>query len=78
LAKDIVSDLLKWQVVINNGRTVLDAIELLLRYGYSFWDSLIIEAAVKSGAEILLSEDPSHGQTIQGVTIMNPFEGNRS
>ncbi|HUT72539.1 MAG TPA: PIN domain-containing protein [Desulfatiglandales bacterium] len=73
-AKDIVGDLLKWEVVINDGVSVLEAIELLLQYGYSFWDSLIIEAAIKGGAEILLSEDLSHGQTIQGVTIMNPFK----
>jgi len=73
-AKDIVGDLLKWEVVINDGVAVLDAIELLLQYGYSFWDSLIIEASIKGGAEILLSEDLSHGQTIQGVTIMNPFK----
>jgi len=73
-AKDIVGDLLKWEVVINDGVAVLDAIELLLQYGYSFWDSLIIEASIKGGAQILLSEDLSHGQTIQGVTIMNPFK----
>jgi predicted nucleic acid-binding protein len=73
-AKDIVNDLLKWEVVINDGVAVLDAIELLLQYGYSFWDSLIVEASIKGGAEILLSEDLSHGQTIQGVTIMNPFK----
>jgi predicted nucleic acid-binding protein len=73
-AKNIVGDLLKWQVVINDGAAVLDAIELLLQYGYSFWESLIIEASIKGGAEILLSEDLSHGQTIQSVTIMNPFK----
>ena len=74
LAKSIVDDLLKWEVVINDGAAVLEAIELVLQYGYSFWDSLIIEASIKGGAEILLSEDLSHGQTIQGVTIMNPFK----
>jgi len=74
LAKDIVSDLLKWDVVVNDGESIIEAIEILLRYGYSFWDSLIIEAAMRSGASVLLTEDLSHGQIIHGVTIKNPFK----
>ena len=37
LAKDILSDLLKWDVVINSGESILEAVEIILRYGYSFW-----------------------------------------
>jgi len=74
LAKDILSDLLKWDVVINNGESILEAVEIVLRYGYCFWDSLIIEAAIRGGVVTLLSEDLSHGQIINGVTIRNPFE----
>ena len=73
LAREIVSDFLKWDVVINDGESILEAIEIFLRYGYSFWDSLIIEAAIRSGTVILLSEDLSHGQTINRLTIKNPF-----
>jgi len=73
-----VDGLLKWEIVINDGVAVLEAIELLLEYGYSFWDSLIIEVSIKGRAEILLSEELSHGQAIQGVTIMNPFKTNLS
>ncbi len=76
LARDIVSDLLKWDVVVNDGESILEAVEILLRYGYSFWDSLIIEAAIRGGAVALLSEDLTHGQTINGVTIENPFQTN--
>ncbi|MFH1626220.1 MAG: PIN domain-containing protein [Pseudomonadota bacterium] len=74
LARDIVSDLSKWDVVINDGESILGAVDILLRYGYSFWDSLIIEAAIRSGVGILFSEDLSHGQIIDGVTIENPFK----
>lgn len=73
LAKEIVSDLLKWDVVVNDGTSILEAVEILLRYGYSFWDSLIVAAAVESGARTLLSEDLSDGQKIKGVSIKNPF-----
>ena len=74
LAKEIVSDLLKWEVVINDGESILEAVDILLRYGYSFWDSLIIQAAIRSGSVALLSEDLIHGQIIEGVTVKNPFK----
>ena len=74
LAKEIVKDFLKWNVVVNNGDSILDAIDICVKYGYSFWDSLIIEAAIKGGAAFLISEDLQDGQVISGVTIRNPFK----
>jgi predicted nucleic acid-binding protein len=65
---------LSWHVVVNNGNSILDAIDICEKYGYSFWDSMIIEAAIKGGAEVLMSEDLQHGQVISGVTITNPFK----
>ena len=72
-AKEIVRDLLKWRVVINTGDSIIDAIDICLRYGYSFWDSMIIEAAIKGGATVIISEDLQDGQVVSGVTIKNPF-----
>jgi predicted nucleic acid-binding protein len=72
-AKQIVSDLLRWDIVINDGNSIMEAIELLSDHRYSFWDSLIIQAAIKGGASLLLSEDLSGGQNIKGITIKNPF-----
>ena len=73
LAKEIVSALLKWEVIVNDGEDILSSIEIHSRYHYSFWDSLIIEAAIRGGATLLLSEDFSDGQVIEGVKIKNPF-----
>jgi predicted nucleic acid-binding protein len=73
LAKEIVADLLKWDVVVNDGESILKSVEIILKYKYSFWDAMIIEAAIKGGAVLLLSEDLSDGQKIKGVTIKNPF-----
>ena len=73
-AREIVSDLLSWDVVVVDGQCVLNGVDLHVKYKYSFWDSLIIDAAVRSGARWLLSEDFSDGQIIQGVTITNPFQ----
>ena len=72
-AKDIINDLLKWDVVLNDGDCILDAIDIHLRYKYSFWDSMIIRAAIKGAVSLILSEDLSDGQIINGIEIKNPF-----
>jgi predicted nucleic acid-binding protein len=72
-AKEIVRDLLQWEVIVNDGVSVLDAIEIQAKYRYSFWDALIITAALKGGADILMSEDLADGQDIEGLIIRNPF-----
>ena len=73
VGRKIIEDLLAWEVVINDGTSVLAAIDIQGRYHLSFWDSLIVQAALRGGAMVLLSEDLAHGQVIQGVTIQNPF-----
>jgi len=40
---------------------------------FSFWDSLIVEAALRSRCVSLLSEDMHHGVQIDFLTIKNPF-----
>ncbi|MFC1862603.1 PIN domain-containing protein [Thermodesulfobacteriota bacterium] len=74
LAREIVRDFLKWHVVVNNGDSILDGIDICEKYKYSFWDSMIIGAAIKSGSTFLMSEDLQDGQVIGGVTITNPFK----
>ncbi len=49
------------------------AIETRRRFNVSYWDAAIIEAAREHGCTELLSEDLSHGQDYNGVTVMNPF-----
>lgn len=73
VAREIINDFLRWEVVVNDGMSILSAVDIQLEYKYSFWDSMIIDAAIKSGANILYSEDLSDGQVIKGVTIKNPF-----
>ena len=73
LARQIVADLLKWDLVVNGGDSILDAIDIQKRHNFSFWDAMIISSAVTGGAVTLLSEDLTDGQIIDGVTIRNPF-----
>ena len=40
---------------------------------YSFYDSLILAAALQGGCDILYSEDLQDGQEVRGVKIVNPY-----
>lgn len=44
------------------------------RWGFSFWDSMIVAAARVQGCAILLTEDLGHGQDLDGLRVVNPFE----
>jgi predicted nucleic acid-binding protein len=50
-----------------------DAWSLQDRHGISFWDSLLVAAAMAGGCSIFLSEDMNGRQTIGTITIVNPF-----
>ena len=41
----------------------------------SYWDALILEAAVEAGAAIVYSEDLQAGSAYAGVTVEDPFAG---
>ncbi|HQZ39697.1 MAG TPA: PIN domain-containing protein [Vicinamibacterales bacterium] len=71
--RDVVSDYLAWQVVVNGGDSILEALDLEAKYQVSFWDALVIQAAHAAGAEILYSEDLSDGQRYGGVMVKNPL-----
>lgn len=73
-ARTILEDLCAWDVVVNDAQSVLSAIDLKAKHQLSFWDSLILEAARRSGATTVYSEYLSHEQRVGGVTIVNPFE----
>lgn len=45
------------------------------RFGISYWDAAILEAARTLKCEVVLSEDLRSGQDYQGVRVVNPFLG---
>jgi predicted nucleic acid-binding protein len=60
--------------VVENGLPVLDrAFGIRMKYRFSFWDCMIVAAALESGCERLFTEDLSSGQRIEGLIIENPF-----
>jgi predicted nucleic acid-binding protein len=39
----------------------------------SFWDALIVQAAIEGHANTLYCEDMQHGQTLDSLRVVNPF-----
>lgn len=52
---------------------VLLAIATREKFGMSYWDAAIVEAARVMKCDLVLSEDLSHGQDYGGVLVNNPF-----
>ena len=71
--REIIADYLTWQVVVNGGESILEALDLEARCQISFWDALVVQSAHASGAEVLYSEDLSDGQTYGSVRVINPL-----
>jgi predicted nucleic acid-binding protein len=57
----------------NTSDTVFFALDIAERYGFSFYDSLIIAAALESKCTTLYSEDMQDNQRIENLTIKNPY-----
>lgn len=50
------------------------AMEIAERYGFSFYDSVIVASALLAGCRTLYSEDLQHRQVIdKRLTVINPF-----
>jgi predicted nucleic acid-binding protein len=52
---------------------ILAGMSTCRRFGISYWDAAILEAARALGCEIVLSEDLNDGQDYAGVRVENPF-----
>jgi len=72
-AATIVAELAHQDVVPVTTTLVQSAVATARTAQLSYWDALIVEAAVAAGCTTLLSEDLNPGQVITGVRIENPF-----
>lgn len=50
-----------------------DALEVKSRYKLSWYDSLIVAAALEATCEVLYTEDMQHGQRFGELVVTNPF-----
>jgi len=63
----------RWQPWVVDHATVETAWAVESRFGLSYWDALMVAAALQQGCKCLLTEDLQHGQLIDGLRIFNPF-----
>lgn len=49
------------------------ALRIARDHSFSFYDALIVAAAVEANCDTLVSEDMQNGRMIEGLTIVNPF-----
>jgi predicted nucleic acid-binding protein len=79
LSKEIAfahgKELLNKFIVVNiYSSTITTSFEISSKYGYGYWDSLVIASALENDCNILFTEDLHTGQLIEGkLKIVNPF-----
>ncbi len=69
----LIQDYLSWEIVINTPASIIDALEIEVRYKTSFWDALVLQAAESCGAGVVYSEDFATGQRYGAVRVENPL-----
>lgn len=73
-AFEMVDEYLTWTIVDNAGRLLKSAIELQQKAQLSFWDAMVVQAAIESGCDRLYSEDLNAGQRFGSLVVVNPFK----
>jgi predicted nucleic acid-binding protein len=72
-AAGLVEAFIRYPVRAITADLVLTAMATRDRFGLSYWDAAILEAARSLGCEVVLSEDLGDGQDYGGVRVENPF-----
>jgi len=54
--------------------TIQEGLKIRTRFEYSFYDSLLLASALENNCNFFYSEDLKHGQSIDGLQIINPFD----
>lgn len=71
---ELASSALKPLLIAQDDGAVMDiAIELRDQHRYSFYDCLVVAAAIKAGARVLYTEDLHDGHQIGDLRVVNPF-----
>jgi predicted nucleic acid-binding protein len=72
-ARQMVEYFSTFRTLPEDTRMVLRAVRRSQEPVLPFWDALIVEAALKGGADRLLTEDMQHARVIEGMRVENPF-----
>jgi predicted nucleic acid-binding protein len=74
-AVGLIESFLRFPVQETTTALVLAALGTRDRFGLSYWDAAIVEAARSMGCTTLLSEDLGHDVDYDGVRVEDPFRG---
>ncbi len=72
-AAALIDSWLRFRVLELSVALLQSALSARLRWGVSYWDAAVIEAARAAGCRTLLSEDFQDGMDFGGVRVENPF-----
>ena len=73
-ALDVVQEYLSWPVIENTGTLLVEAVGLQQKAQLSFWDAMVVQAAINGGCDKLYTEDLNAGQRFGSVVVVNPFK----
>lgn len=59
--------------ITSSSSLVIEALRLRSQHSLSWYDSLILAAALQAGCKLLFSEDFQHGRRFGDLTVQNPF-----
>ena len=74
-AREVITTYRAWPIHRPDVDDLVAASELEERHRLSFWDSMIVVSALRSGAASLLTEDLQDGRRFDGVEVVSPFRG---
>jgi len=74
-ARTIINDLVETFTVVDVTTSIAScAMDISIRYGFTYWDSLIIATALEHNCSNLFSEDLQNKQLLEkSLTIVNPL-----
>lgn len=76
-ARGLVAAYGEWCDVATEPQLIVAASRLEEEHTVAFWDALIVEAALRAGASVLVSEDLQDGRQFGALRVTNPFTEDR-
>jgi predicted nucleic acid-binding protein len=73
-AREVIRNYLAWPVQMNDPEMTIRASEIEEKNSLSFWDALIVAAALRLQAQRIITEDLNDGQVIEGILVENPLQ----
>ena len=72
-ARAYIRTLAPWAIAPLDAKTTERAFAVEDETGYSWWDSLMLAAALQADCRLFVSEDLQDGRSVAGMRIANPF-----